>query len=244
MENNKFFLWVWRINGVLILGGVVIIGLFIAYQIAKDFFRDRHQPQENIVESVPEDPHNKEKWILGNPSHIQGNSFIMIPLVSENRNVEVKDKFAYTNSFSGKSISNPAKNILFLSTKSNNSFWLFADTQRLILDTSQFPNDYNSDKPTKAIFYNVVSVDSNSDKILNYKDDSSLFISSPEGSDYQVVLKAYDRILSQSMVGTNKIMIVYQFEGTAYSMLIKISPYKVISNKKLPKIKKWSQSNE
>jgi len=243
VENNKVFLWVWRINGVLLLGGIVIITLFIAYQIVKDFLRDRHQPQENIVESVAEDPHNKEKWVLGNPSHIQGNNFIMIALVSENNDVEVKDKFAYSSSLYDKSISNPAKNILFLDTKSNNSFWLFTDTQRLILDTSQLPNDYNSGEPTKAIFYNVVSVDSNSDKILNYKDDSSLFISSPIGSDYEVVLKAYDRIISKSMVETNKIMIVYQFEGTAYSKLINISPYKVISNKKLPKIKNQKMGN-
>lgn len=236
MENNKLFLWVWRINGVLILGGAALIALFIAYQIVKEFLQDKFQPQDNIVESIAEDPHNKEKWVLGNSSRIEGNNFIMIPLVSENKDVEMKAKFPVSSSYYEKSISNPTKNILFLNTKRNSSFWLFADTQRLILDTSQFPDSYKSDEPTKAIFYNVVSVDSNGDKRLNYKDDSSLFISSPKGSDYQIVLKAYDRIISKSMVGTNKIMIVYQFEGTAYSMLIKISPYEVISNKKLPKI--------
>jgi hypothetical protein len=237
MENNKFFMWIWRINGILILGGAAVIALFIAYKIAKDFVRSSNRPQENIVESVAEDPHNKEKWILGRPSHINGNNFILIPLVSENKAVKIKEKPASSKSYYNKSTSKPAKNILFLDSENNKSFWLFEDTQRLILDTSQFPNAHNSEEATKAIFYHVVSEDSNSDKVLNYKDDSSLFISNPKGGDYQLVLKAYDKVISKSMVSTNKIMIIYQFEGTAYSMLIQLSPYEIISNEKLPKIK-------
>ena len=236
MENNKYFVWVWRINGVLILGGAVLIAMFAAYHIAKDLLRSSQQAEENIVESIAEDPLNKEKWTLSSPSHISGNNFIMIPLESENKVVKMKEEYGYSSSYAKNLVSNPAKNILFLDSESNKSFWLFKDTKRIILDTSQFPNRYGSEEPTKAVFYNVVSEDSNSDNILDYKDDASLFISSPKGRNYQVVLKAYDRIISKSMVGANKVMIVYQFEGIAYSMLIQISPYKVISNEKLPKI--------
>ena len=237
MGNNKFFVLVWRINGILILGGVVIISLFIMYQITKDLLRSNNRSQANIIESVAEDPHNKEKWVLGSPSNIDGNDFIMIPLVSENKEVKMKKNSEFSKSYYKKSISKPTKNILFLDTKNNKSFWLFNDTKRLIINTRQFPDSYKSKGPTNSIFYNVVSKDSNNDNILDYKDNASLFISSPKGSKYKLVLKAYDRIISKSMVGKNDIMIVYQFEGVAYSMLIQLSPFDIKSNEKLPKIK-------
>ncbi len=237
MEENKFFKLVWRINSLIILGGATVIALFIAYHVVKDFLRPSHRPEPIVVENLAEDPENKEKWVIGSPINIDGNDYMLLPLVSENKEVKRKSVANFTKSSYDRYYGNPSKNILFLNKKTNESFWLFEDTGRLILNTTQFPNHYQNKEPTKAIFYNVVSKDTNNDKKLSYKDDSSLYMSNPEGGDYQLVLDAYDKIISQTSVGDNQIIIVFQHQGKAYSRLIQLSPYKVISNAELPKIK-------
>lgn len=74
MEENKFFKLVWRINGLIILGGVTVIALIIAYHLVKDVLRPSHQPEPIAVENLAEDPQNKEKWVIGSPIYIDGNA--------------------------------------------------------------------------------------------------------------------------------------------------------------------------
>lgn len=217
----------------------MLIVLFIVYNIAKDFIRSNSRPQPVVVENLAPDPEDKEKWVIGSPVHVEGNDFMLLPLVSENNEVEVKvDSLANfsSQSYGKKYYGNLSKNILFLNKKENKSFWLFKDTNRLILDTTLFPDGYNNDEPTKVIFYNVVSKDTNNDKKLNNEDDSSMFMSSPAGENYQLVLEVYDRLIARELVGDNQLTIVYQHKGKAYSRLIQLSPYKVLSSIELPKI--------
>lgn len=237
MEENRFFKLVWRINGLLILVVVAVILTFILYQVINDLTRSGHGSEPVVVENIADDPENKEKWVLGNPMRIGGNDYILIPLVSENKEVKLKSASSFAMASYDRYIKDPSKNLLFMNKSSNESFWLFEDTSRLILDVTIFPNDYNEEKPTKAIFYNVVSLDSNGDKKLSYEDDSSLYISSPEGKNYELVLEAYDKIISRSSVGDNQVMLIYQDKGKAFSKLIQLSPYEVISTNELPKIK-------
>ena len=79
-------------------------------------------------------------------------------------------------------------------------------------------------------------MDTNNDKKLNKEDASSLYMTTPSGENYQLVLDAYDRLISSESVVDNQIILVFQYKGKAYSRLIQLSPYKVISNIELPKI--------
>ena len=237
MEENKFFRLVWRINSLIILGGSSLIALFIAYNVIKYFLRPSHQPEPVVVENLAEDPENKEKWVIGSPIYIEGNDYLLLPLISESDEVKIKSTSKFSRVSYNKYYGNSSKNILFLNKKTNESFWLFENTSRLILDTTLFPNNYRDKETTKAIFYNVVSKDTNNDKKLNYQDDLSLYMSNPEGGDYQLVLDVYDKIISRTSVEDNQMVIVFQKNGKAFSRLIQLSPYKIISNVELPKIK-------
>lgn len=241
MENNKFFAWVWRLNGIIILLVAGLLACFLIYELTKNIFRSR--PEKNVIVNVAEDPKGEERWALGSPTHILGNDFLLLPLVSENKKVKEVKRNSLNFSGSGRyarSINYPAKNILFLNAKSNESFWLFKNTGRLILATEQFPYSYGTNsenEKTKAIFYEVVSSDTNNDDLLTYEDKLSLAMSKPDGRGYQVLLKEYDRIISKSLVDNGNILIIYQINGVGISKLIKISPFEVISSKELPHIK-------
>lgn len=237
MDENKFFKLIWRINGLIIFGGTALITLLITYYIIEDFIGSNSRPQPAVVENLAPDPEDKEKWIIGNPIQIRGNDFVLLPLVSENKEVEMKSITNTSRQFyKDRHHRKLSKNILFLNKKENKSFWLFSNTNRLILNTTLFPNSYDNNSLTKVIFYNIVSKDTNSDKRLTKEDNSSLFMSTPEGENYQLVLDAYDRLISRESVGDNQLILIYQNKGKAYSRLIQLSPYKVISNIELPKI--------
>lgn len=237
MEDNKFFKLVWRINGLIILGGATLIALFVVYNIAKDFIRSSNRPQPVVVENLASDPEDKEKWVIGSPIHVTGNDFMLLPLVSENKEVKMLSVANFSKpSYDKRYYGNLSKNILFLDKKENKSFWLFKDTNRLILNITLFPDQFNNVEPTKAIFYNVVSKDTNKDKKLTKEDDSSLFMSTPEGENYQLILEAYDRLISRDIVGDNQILLVFQNKGKAFSRLIQLLPYKIISSVELPKV--------
>jgi hypothetical protein len=61
-------------------------------------------------------------------------------------------------------------------------------------------------------------------------------MTTPAGENYQLVLDVYDRLISREIGGDNQVILVFQYKGKAYSRLIQLSPYKVISNVELPKI--------
>ncbi|PIU67744.1 MAG: hypothetical protein COS84_03735 [Armatimonadetes bacterium CG07_land_8_20_14_0_80_40_9] len=71
MDESKFFRFVWRFNGlILMVAGVLAIGVlaFAGYKIIGDVTRERST--HNIV-NVQEDNNVKDKWRLGYMSHIQ-----------------------------------------------------------------------------------------------------------------------------------------------------------------------------
>ncbi|MFY8274166.1 hypothetical protein AAEU32_08575 [Pseudoalteromonas sp. SSDWG2] len=240
MENNRFFKLVWRVNGLIILGSSLIIFAFILFQLISDALRPSYNTPPPTVENLADDPLGKEKWVIGNPMYLEGSDYVLLPLVSENKEVEEFKRGSFgsssMNMFGGGYYSDPSKNILFLNTKDNTSFWLFKGVNRLIQDITLLPRDYESDAPTQAIFYQVIVKDTNKDNKLSKEDASSLFISEPNGDNYQLVLEAYDRIVSRALVDENRLIIIYQYQGKAHSKLIQLSPFKEISNVELPKV--------
>ncbi|WP_462158949.1 hypothetical protein [Pseudoalteromonas sp. GB56] len=240
MENNKFFKLVWRINGVLILGTALLILLAVGYQAISQMLRFNHTQAAPTVENLADDPQGKEKWVIGRPLPVNQGDFILLPLVSENKEVENVGVEVFAsksyNMFEGGYYGDPSKNVLFLNTQDNSAFWLFKGVDRLILDITLFPGGYDYEGPTKAIFYKVIAKDTNSDNKLSKEDAASLYISEPNGKNYQRVLSAYDRIISRDLVSDNRMMVIYQHDGKAYSKLIQLSPYTEVSNVELPKV--------
>ncbi len=83
MEENKFFRFVWRFNGIiLMIAGILAIGFlaFAGYQLYEEFTRDR--VVSNIV-NIEKNTTIEESWQLGYMQEIQGTPYVLIPLNSE-----------------------------------------------------------------------------------------------------------------------------------------------------------------
>lgn len=237
MKDNKFFRIVWRINSVLLFIAGALFLTFIIYEISKDFINSHQSSESEIVENIAPDPENKENWVIGNSINVTGSDYLMLPLVSENKEVP-SNSFDHFDMFEGykKYYGNFSKNILFLNKKLNNSFWLFDDINQLILETSLIPNTYDNDVKTEFILYKIITKDTNQDHIINKDDDPSLYMSFPDGSNIQKIIDKYDKIITFNLTQDNQLLLVFQKDRIAISKLIQISPYKVLSTNELPKI--------
>ena len=213
-EHNKFFLWVWRINGIAILIVAIFAGIFML-RIFTNIFWER--PQDPVITNVAEDPEGKEKWVLGGPGYISGSNYILVPLVSENTAVDLRHKGGSASVSYGRRRIDPSKNVLFIDGTTNSSHWLFNSNDQLITEIEQFPYHYGSDAPdVRAVFYQVVLHDTNNDKVLNEQDQKSLAASKPDGSTYTVVIDNLDRVVSKSLAGESNVLIVYQNKGIGF----------------------------
>lgn len=243
MEKNKFFRWVWRLDGLLIF----IVAICLAFLMLIEAYRKLtwEAPKQEVIVSIADDPEGKEKWVLGTPVDSVRN-MVILPLVSENKETKEtketimgmmpKSRWSYYNQWRS-----TAKNILFIDSVTNKSFWLFDGVDRLILDIEAFRDrafypPMSAHPKTVALFFQVVTSDSNDDHILNFEDTRSLAVSNPNGSNYQIIIERFDRILSKSLVDKDKILIVFQNAGIGYSLQFQLDTFKVLSKNELPKV--------
>ena len=236
MEGNKFFVWIWRTNGIILLlaaigiTGLALVGLYESVTLSS---------QEEEIVNLANDPKGIEKWTLGRQTSVAGANTLMLSLISENEEVETsQSKFIASDRYYFGGNYGPAKNVLFINTESNNSFWLFNSTSQLVLNVEPLPYSYQTSDTdhVKVIFYQVVTSDTNGDNLLNKKDKSSLGITSPDGSGYRVILEVFDKIISKTLSDDNNILVVYRDNGDVYSMLYDISDNKVLNTHRIPKV--------
>lgn len=228
MEENKFFRYVWRFNGlILMIAGVLGIGVlaFAGYQIFAEIARER---DVRTIVNVQEENDIKEKWQLGYMSKIQGSPYVMIPLNSDQR---------YAQSYYSKS-SSSTRNYLFINSKNNDKHWLFNTNQYLVVD-SEFlsENEYNSDeREIRAILYKMVKSDTDNDKRLTSKDLLTIGMSLPNGKEYKEILEGIDVFVGQRLLDPNTLLIVFQKDGVGYSANVNLPGFVVTDETELPKV--------
>jgi len=234
---EKFFRWVWRLNGLLVLLASILVIGFVVGQVINSLTRDTNEPEPI---NIAADPEGLEKWELGNSQDIRGTDYTLIQLVSENTNVESKE--ATLNYFgSGEYRRNKAKNVLFVNHVTGEAAWLFADVNQLIASVGVLPDAYrySSEDPKdlpRAISYTVYHQDTNDDGLINLDDDPSLALSDLDGSNYKVIIEGYEKRFSTRMVNDNTLAITYQANGVGYFLTYSFDSGTVVSNVKLPAV--------
>ena len=239
MDNHPFFLWIWRINGVVIAAGTMLLLAMLSVLFLQDILRNTHDSDDNIIVNVADDPKGKEKWELGNAIKIVGGHYVTVPLISENRGVDSERGLRFSDSSYGKYYSQPAKNLLFIDTRTNQAQWLFSNNEQIILNTEQLSCDKTCepiDSTTLAMFYEITDRDTNGDKLLTYDDRKKLMIGSPDGKRLALVMNQYDRIIAKFTLASNRALIIYQLNGQGRSKIIQLSPFEEISDEPLPHV--------
>ncbi|MAE01327.1 MULTISPECIES: hypothetical protein [Pseudoalteromonas] len=247
MKSEKFFKWVWNINGLVLLIGLIITILVVGYNLASFLFKSNTQMDHQAL-NLAEDEKQQEKWKLGYPRKVADSDYYYIPLESEKRSVDIKPESAVYESFgSGSYKYNPtrSKNILFINDKTNQAKWLFNTTDQLIIEFGALSNykefdtraymEQQVDTP-RGVSYEVIKNDSNNDKRLDGKDKRTFALSKIDGSNYTEVISGYNRIVESNLNAEGNLFVVFINNNEVYSMLIDLDTFKVISKSMLPKV--------
>lgn len=246
MKSEKFFKWVWNVNGLVLLIGLIITLLAVGFNFAGFLFKADNKVTHQAL-NLAKDEKRQENWKLGYPRKVANSDYFYIPLESEKMTIEVKENAEIYN-FSGsyKYTSTRSKNILFINDKTNQSQWLFNTTEQLVIDfgtlnydeelTMSTQSAESLDFEPRGISYQVIKNDTNNDKILDNKDKRTFALSQIDGSNYTEVISGYNRIVESSVNAEGNLFVVFINNNEVYSMVIDLETFKVISKRSLPKI--------
>jgi hypothetical protein len=104
------------------------------------------------------------------------------------------------------------RNVLFLSGAEKNTHWLFPSQSHLILVVDQLGEGDDSENkvPTKALYFEFITKDSNGDGRITSQDQSTVGLSKPDGAGFVEVLTEVTRVLSHEILDDKVLSIVFQ----------------------------------
>ena len=229
MDENRFFKFVWRFNGiVLMVAGVIVIGVlsFAAfYEIFQGVTREREV--RNIV-NVTDDTDLNEKWRLGYLKEVNGTPYVMIPLNAD---------YNYKRSYYSKS-SYSSRNYLFINSQTNQKRWLLNTNDYLIMNDEMLSvKSYDEkDCEVKAILYHMVKEDTNGDGKLTHDDLSVVALSKPDGTALNEVLSDLDVFVGHLVIDEKSMLLIYQKKTIGYSATLSMEDFILSTATELPKV--------
>jgi len=178
---DKFAEFVWKINGICLLIGIIVCFLAIFGGLIFEGVRffNRSDTTESLVQNkkVSKDQNEKDKIFYGNAFIVQSSPYIVIPIFKGKKNTERDLTSSYKNETSN------LINYFFINKLKNEQKKLFK-FEVSILDSdidNRYASNVNSQCLANTIIYKVVTNDSNRDGHLNNKDYSFLFLSNLNG---------------------------------------------------------------
>ena len=225
MKASRFFRYLWRLNGILILlaalFGVIILGYFLFEIIGFE-----SNPNRQAVEVTAEPEEEAEPPALGSLSPIDGSPYLRAPLTFGDRHCYRK--------FGGSGGAYSTRNYLFFNTETAESRWLFSDDTRLILGSNELRKEIKTEEPgsskrvTVAFSYMIVGRDTDGDNQLTGDDAGTLAYSRPDGSGYTPVIEGIDKILGkQTIDNAAREVVVYEAENRWLTAVIALDSFEI-----------------
>lgn len=185
MENNRFFLWIVRINSLLFLL-LLLAGLVM---VAISLFESSSRSERRGVEVVkePGKPVEKERFTLSGINNICGHDAKYVKLQTE------RSSKGFSSGYSG----GKTRNLIFFTGSKREAHWLFEKNQYLIQNVSVIPADYSGCEEAQAaiIYYDLVKQDSDGDGVLSGDDSHTLAITDPYGRGYRELVTGAEKVL-------------------------------------------------
>jgi hypothetical protein len=235
MEENRYFRFVWRVNGIAIMFLLLFVIGFGGYNFIKEIL---HRERSPVIRNVAVDPQGEEKWTLARPVSIDGTQFIYIPLVSEKKNISISGPGTLKAVHSyGQGYFAPSRNLLFVNKQTRDMKWLFKDNRQLIadMDLLSVQKQGSKDRMIDAILYQVISKDTNGDKKLTSEDLADIAISNPDGTRFKEVFQSVERIFGAMSVGRREVLVLYQSKGKGYASTIRLQDMSIKDTREMPK---------
>ena len=229
MDENRFFKFVRRFNGiVLMVAGVLLIGVLIFAAVSGIFRGVTHEREARNIVNVTNDTDLDEKWRLGYLKEVNGTPYVMIPLYSD---------YNYGRSYYSKS-SHSSRNYLFINSQTNQKRWLLNTNDYLIMNDEMLSAKSCGEKDckVKAILYHMVKEDTNGDHRLTHDDLSAVALSKPDGTEFEEILSELDVFVGHRVIDENSTLVIYQKKGKGYSAILSLENFLLSSATELPKV--------
>lgn len=199
---ERFFAILGRINSLLFLAALIGAATSVAW-MTLETNRWRHRGSVEVAES---DSGGQKPILLSfeRLENISGSDTQMMRLTAQSAK------------FSSGGYGHEIRNIVFLRETDNVAKWLFKDHKNLILASVQLHEESSNskDQPTKALYFEYVTLDTNNDGKLSSDDHSNIGLTKPDGTDFLELLHDLTRVFSFRMLDRQHLSIVYQ-KGTA-----------------------------
>ena len=187
MEQDRFFLLLWRFNAIAIgLAALIVIcvGLIVGKMVLREIFADR--TAVDIVNVDDTDTAVQNTLSLGDFKHDNTTGLTRFSLRTEQ---------TYDGSLSKKSTYGNTLTFGFLAPATGAVHWLFDQNTQLILNNRRLPGKPASRadctntpcQPGVAAYF-VVSTDTNGDQRLSRNDEGALWVSDPDGRNPRKLL--------------------------------------------------------
>jgi hypothetical protein len=211
---NKFDRILWRINGVLFLG-LLILGLtpLVWHTLS---LNDRGPlAKEGAIVNEAQGNHEKELLHLGWPSRITGTNILRMPLSSEGS--------SKMSSFSNGGYGSQTRNFLFIDHSDLSSWWLFEGFQYSIIKQHDLRAELEGkDKRVISSIFEVATSDTNGDRRVTAADRISAFFTGADGKKPIEIVPPADSIVSLDQVSDTEVLIVYQRGPAATAVVFSV----------------------
>nr|WP_315495434.1 hypothetical protein [uncultured Rhodoferax sp.] len=197
---DRLFIIIGRINNVLLL--LVLIGA--AGSVVWMTAESNQWKRRGAVE-VADAESGANKSVLLNFEKIEnitGSNTQLMRLTAQEKSAK----------FSSGGYGGETRNVVFLTGTEKAARWLFKEHKNLVLVTAQLSSESRSSKeePTRALYFEYVSNDTNQDGALSSADHSNIGLTRPDGTAFVEVLNGLSRVLSYEMLDEQNLSVIYQ----------------------------------
>lgn len=216
---ERLFSLIAKINSLLLLVVLLAGGISIAW-----FLWSNSQWQRRGAIEVPADDSSSSKRVFLRFERIQkvtGSNTRMLLLSAEGRSGKL-----YSGGYGSET-----RNVLFLTGAAKKARWLFPSQSNLILVTDQLREDKEKEHkaPTKALYFEFVTKDTNGDGKITSQDRSTVGLAKPDGTGFVEVLKEVTRVLSHELLDDKILSIVFQSGQTIRHATFSLSSLAMVS---------------
>jgi hypothetical protein len=227
-RSDRFFAWVWRVNGVLLLA-LALIGLVgaVALIFNAALFWSRERPEQQLTQVAGADLSTKDLR-LGDFRTIAGTQLLYAPLASPSK---------YIGSVSSGDRGS-ARNLLFFNASTKKAHWLLPDNDQTIESFSFLMdppvaryvyNDGEAQKRDQVALAILIELQRPGSSAANGA-SHSLAIASPDGRSLTPIAQSTEGLLGFHQPSRDSVLVFYVSAGAARVVDVDPSARKVRSD--------------
>jgi hypothetical protein len=223
---NRFFTWVWRLNGLLLLLCLIALCLFLLAETLRgpiSWMMARGVPEQVLTEETEPVADNWET-VLRKPLNTDISGLYVFPLAVEGSSL--KGSFVYKSGGPGY-LANSVLNYQIADLATGTTRWLFDDNAQVITETRRLSHDQDE---TSGYILSVIESDSNEDGRLSRNDLVTLY--------YVPTDWAGKTIIGSATAGLFDLM---PADGTHFDMVVETADARILKRLRLPSLEVVSE---